>query len=430
MMIQRDLDIVGKPVVRKDAPTKVTGAAIYTADLKMPGMLYGRTLRAKVPHAKLISIDTSEAEKMPGIHAVLTYKDVPGKNRYGLSIADTPVLVDDKVRQVGDPLAFIAGESIEACEEAMEKIKVELEELPGVFSIDEAIAEGAPVVHAEAPGNILQHTTTRKGNIEEGYAKSKYIVEHTYTTQRVDHAYLEPEAALAYIDNYGVLNVKNSTQYVFRDRKQIAPVVNMPINMLHIQQQVMGGGFGGKDDAGAEFGACLLAMKTGRPVKMVWTRKESLTFTTKRHPFKIVAKSGCDENGMMTFVEGDIYSDKGAYCSIGHFITKKVGLHLTGPYYVPVVRCDTYAVYTNNTQCGPYRGFGILQAHFVAEQQMEMLAEKVGMDSWEFRMKNALRHGLSTATGQVFTQGVGYVDTLLAAKKYMDEHDLYEDIIR
>ena len=429
-MIAKNLDVVGKREIRKDSATKVDGSAIYTADLKMPGMLYGKTLRAMVPHARLISIDTSEAEKMPGVHAVLTYKDVPGIDRYGLSIPDQPVLVDDKVRQMGDPLAFIAADSVDICEEAMEKIKVELEELPGVFSIDEAIAPGAPLVHEENPGNLLQHTTTRKGNIEEGYKKCKYVVERTYTTQRVDHAYLEPEAALAYVDVNGILNIKNSTQYVFRDRKQLAPVVKMPINMIRVQQQVMGGGFGGKDDANAEFCAALLALKTGRPVKAVWSRKESLLFSTKRHPFKIHVKTGCDENGMLQVVDGDIYSDKGAYCSIGHFITKKVGLHLTGPYYVPNVRCDTYAIYTNNTQCGPYRGFGILQAAFVHEQQMELLAEQLGEDPWEFRMKNAIRHGLSTATGQVFEQGIGFVDTLIAAKEYMEQHDLYEDIIR
>lgn len=426
-MIERNLDVVGKRVIRKDAVPKVDGSAIYSGDLKMPGMLYGKTLRSHVPHARLISIDTSEAEKIPGVHAILTYRDVPGKNRYGLSIQDQPVLVDDKIRQQGDPIAFVAADSVEICQDAMDKIRVEIEELPGVFDIDEALKENAPLVHEGVAGNILQHTTTRKGNVEEGFANCEYIVEYTYTTQRVDHAYLEPEAALAYVDMNGVLNIKNSTQYVFRDRKQLAPVVNMPINMIHVQQQIMGGGFGGKDDANAEFCAALLAIKTGRPVLAVWSRKESLMFSTKRHPFKIHVKTGCDKNGMLQVVDADIYSDKGAYCSIGHFITKKVGLHLTGPYYVPHVRCDTYAVYTNNTQCGPYRGFGILQAAFVHESQMDQLAEKLGMDKWEFRMKNALRHGLSTATGQVFEQGIGFTDTLIAAKKYMDEHDLYED---
>lgn len=425
-MIQRDLDVVGKRVVRKDSVPKVLGSAVYTGDLEMPGMLYGKTFRATIAHGYIKKLDISEAEKVPGVHAILTAKDIPGKNRYGLSIQDTPVLVDDKVRSEGDPIAFIAAESMEICEEACDKIIIEYEELPAVFTIDEALAPGAPLVHENVAGNLLQHTKLRKGNIEEGWAKCEYVTENTYTTQRVDHAYLEPEAALAYVDMNGMLNIKNSTQYVFRDRKQIAPVVNMPINMIHVQQQVMGGGFGGKDDANAEFGASLLAMKTGRPVLMCWSRTESMIFSTKRHPFKITIKTGCDKDGMLQACEADIYSDKGAYCSIGHFITKKVGLHVMGPYYFPNLRTDTYAVYTNNTQCGPYRGFGILQSAFCHEQQMDILAEMMGMDKWEFRMKNALEHGKSTATGQVFEQGIGFKDTLIAAKKWMDETDLYK----
>jgi len=426
-MDMENMNVVGKREVRKDSVPKVIGTAIYAGDIKMPGMLYGKALRSEYAHAKILSIDTSAAEAVPGVHAVITAKDVPGINRFGLAILDQEVLASDKVRMMGDQVALVAAESLEICEEAIEKIKVEYEELPGVFTIEEAMAPGAPLVHEDVPGNILQHTKVRKGNVEEGFKNCKYIVERDYMTQRVEHAYIEPEAAVAYVDLGGVLNVLNATQYPFRDRKQIAPVVNMPVNMVRVQQQITGGGFGGKDDLNAEIPASLLAIKTGRPVKVVWSRKESMISSTKRHPFKIHIKTGCDENGKLQAVEGTEISDKGAYCSIGHFITKKSGLHLAGPYYVPHVWVDTYCVYTNNTLCGPYRGFGILQAAFAHESQMDILAEEIGMDPWEFRKLNCLKPGLSNATGQIFTQGIAFEETLDAARKYMDEQDLYDD---
>ena len=417
-------DVVGHSVFRKDAEVKAIGKACYAGDLKFEGMLYGKALRSAYPHAKIISIDTEAAKAVPGVHAILTAKDIPGVNRFGLAIQDQPVLADDKVRMMGDAVALVAAESVDIAEEALRKIKVEYEELPGVFTIEDALKEDAPQVHEN--GNLLQHTKVRKGNIEEGFAKSDVIVENTYYTQRVDHAYIEPEVSVAHLDYSGIMNIWTSTQYPFRDRRQIAPVLNMPVNRVRVIQMVTGGGFGGKDDITTEIQAALLALKTGRPVKVVWSRKESMICSTKRHPMKIWIKTGATKDGMLMAVQGIIYSDKGAYCSIGHFITKKAGLHLAGPYYVPHVHVDTYAVYTNNTICGPYRGFGILQASFAHESQMDILAEKLGLSPLEIRMKNALKVGLSTATGQVFEHSVGFYDTLLKAKEYMETFPLEE----
>lgn len=418
------LHSVGQPHIRKDVAAKALGKAIYTGDMKMPGMLVGKALRSRYPHAKILSIDTGAAEKIPGVVCVMTAKDLPGTNCFGLAIKDQEILASDKVRMMGDAVALVAAEDNDTAEEAILAIRVEYEELPAVFTIEDALADCAPLVHEDVPGNLLQHTKVRKGNFEEGFAKSAFIVEDTYTTQRVEHMYIEPETTLAHYDEQGVMNIYTSTQYPFRDRRQIAPALAMPHNRVRVKQMVTGGGFGGKDDVTTEIQAGLLAQKTGRPVRVCWTRSESMSCSTKRHPMKIHVKHGCDKEGLLQAVWGEVYSDKGAYTSIGHFITKKAGLHLAGPYYVPNVHVNTYAVYTNNTVCGAFRGFGILQASFAHESQMDQLAEQLGMSPIEFRLKNALKAGLSTATNQVFKESVGFEETLLVAQKYMREKPL------
>ena len=413
---------VGKPVIRKDATAKVLGEAVYTGDIKLPGLLHGKALRSSYPHALIKNINTEKAKAVSGVHAVLTAKDIPGINAFGLAIADQPVLADKKVRMMGDAVALVAAETEEIALETLDKIKVDYEPLPAYFTVDDALREDAIPIHEK--GNLLQHTRVRKGNVEEGFAQSDVIIENTYQTQRVDHAYIEPETSIAFLDQEGILTVWTSTQYPFRDRRQIAPVVDLPMNRVRVIQMVTGGAFGGKDDITTEIQASLLAVKTGRPVKVTWSRRESMVCSTKRHPMRIWIKTGATKEGKLMAMEGKVYSDKGAYCSIGHFITKKTGLHLSGPYYIPHIKVDTYAVYTNNTICGPYRGFGILQAAFAHESQMDQLAEKLGISPLEIRMRNALKAGLPTATGQVFQYGVGFYDTLLKAKEYMETYDL------
>lgn len=413
---------IGKSVIRKDAEIKALGKACYTGDMKFPGLLYGKALRSSYPHAGIISIDTEGARSLSGVHAVLTAKDIPGINLFGLAIPDQPVLAEDKVRMMGDAVALVAAETPEIAEEALLRINVEYQEMPAYFTPEEALREGAVPIHEN--GNLLQHTMVRKGCVEEGFARADVIAENVYETQRVDHAYIEPETSIAHLGFDGILNVWTSTQYPFRDRRQIAPVLKMPFNRVRVIQMVTGGAFGGKDDITTEIQASLLAVKTGRPVKVTWSRRESMACSTKRHPMKIWCRTGATREGLLTALEGTVYSDKGAYCSIGHFITKKAGLHLSGPYFIPNVKVDTYAVYTNNTICGPYRGFGILQASFAHESQMDILAGRLGMDPMEFRMKNALKAGLSTATGQVFQHSVGFYQTLVKAGAYMKANPL------
>ncbi len=415
---------VGQSHIRKDVAAKALGKAVYTGDMRLPGMLVGKALHSRYPHAKILSIHTDAAKALPGVHCVLTAADLPGTNCFGLALKDQEILASEKVRMMGDAVALVAAEDLDTAEEALEAIRVEYEELPGVFTIEEALAEGAPLVHEDVPGNLLQHTKVRKGNFEEGFAQSAHVVEGHYHTQRVEHAYIEPETTLAQMDETGVMNIYTSTQYPFRDRRQIAPALNMPHNMVRVKQMVTGGGFGGKDDITTEIQAGLLALATKRPVRVTWTRSESMDCSTKRHPMHIHVKHGCDSEGKLLAVWGEVYSDKGAYTSIGHFITKKAGLHLAGPYYVPHVHVDTYAVYTNNIICGAFRGFGILQASFAHESQMDRLAEKVGISPLEIRRMNALKTGLSTATGQVFTESVGFSQTLEAAQTFMQEHPL------
>jgi nicotinate dehydrogenase large molybdopterin subunit len=250
------------------------------------------------------------------------------------------------------------------------------------------------------------------------------IVECTYRTQSMDHVPLEPEAGLAYVDSLAMLNVLTSTQYPFRDRRQIAPNVGLPMNRVRVQQMTVGGGFGRKDDITTEIHVALLALKTGRPVRLVYTRAESLFANTKRHPFVIRYKTGATADGRLTAVEATLYGDTGPYASLGAYVVKKAGIHATGPYYVPNVKVDTYTVYTNNLIAGAMRGFGVLQAAVAHESQMDMVAHKLGISPLEFRLKNCLREGLTSATGQAMSAGTGIEATLLRIKDYMEQHNL------
>jgi len=409
--------LIGASPPRLDAWEKATGQLQYTGDMTMTGMLHGKILWSPHPHALIKRIDTSAALAMPGVHAVLTYKDVAGPNLYGVAVLDQRVLAQGKVRSVGDAVALVAAESEEQAEAAIERIVVDYEPLQGVFTIEAALAPNAPLVNGD--DNLFQHTTVRKGDIAEGFAQADVIIEQTYRTQSMDHVPMEPEAGLAYVDNLGVLNIITATQYPFRDRRQIAPNVGLPMNRVRVIQAPVGGGFGRKDDITTEIHAGLLALKTGRPVRLVYTREESLFALTKRHPFTIHYKSGARANGQLTAVEASIYGDSGPYVSLGMYVIKKAGIHATGPYFVPNVKVDTYTVTTNNLTGGAMRGFGVLQVAVAHESQMDMLARGLGMSPLKFRMLNCLKPGLTTATGQVVNEGTGIGATLQRIQEYM-----------
>jgi CO/xanthine dehydrogenase Mo-binding subunit len=415
--------LIGTSPPRLDAAEKVTGKTLYTGDLTMPGMLHAKILWSAHPHALIKRVDTTVARAMPGVHAVLTHKDVAGPNRYGVAVLDQRVLAQGKVRSIGDAVALVAADSEEQAEAAVERIVVDYEPLPGVFTIEDALAPDAPLVN-DGEDNLFQHTTVRKGDIVEGFKQADVIVEQTYKTQSMDHVPMEPEAGLAYVDSTGVLNIITATQYPFRDRRQIAPNIGLPMNRVRVIQAPIGGGFGRKDDITTEIHAGLLAVKTGRPVRLVYTREESLFALTKRHPFTIHYKSGAKADGHLTAVEASIYGDSGPYVSLGMYVIKKAGIHATGPYFVPHVKVDTYTVTTNNLTGGAMRGFGVLQIAVAHESQMDMLARALGMSPLKLRMINCLKPGLATATGQVLNEGTGIGATLQRIQDYMTTRGL------
>lgn len=410
-----------KSLPRKDALDKVLGKAEYAGDIKIDGMLYGKVLRSIHPHAIIKGIKIDDALNLEGVECVLTYKDIPGINKYGLAENDQQVLapIDGKVRFIGDPIALVAAKTVEIAEKAKNLIKVEYELLEGVFDPIEALKEGVPQVHDS--GNLLQKTKVRKGDIKEGKKQAAYVTENYFETQMVEHAYIEPEVTVANINKYGKLDVWTSTQYTFRDRRQIAPVLGFKINDVQVHQSTTGGGFGGKDDITTEIHASLLALATKKPVKLILDRKESFDFTTKRHPVKVKCKRGIDKNGKLVFLEGEIYGDTGAAASLGMYVIKKLGIHLSGPYEIPNIKVDTYTVYTNNTPAGAMRGFGVVQAAFCHESQMDILARDIGMDLFEFRDINALDIGKKTSTGQELKHSVGIRKTIEEVKKAYNE---------
>ncbi len=413
---------IGKSVPKIDSKEKALGDTQYVGDMQVPGMLHARILWAGVPHAIIRGIDTSEAKKASGVRAVLTAADIPGINRYGLAFLDQRVLADDKVRTVADPVALVAADTEEEAEEALPKIKLDLDPLRPILSIDDALDPTAPAIHEG--GNLFQQTKVRKGNLEEGISESDVIVEGTYRTHLMDHMAMEPEAGLAYVDPSGVLVIIVGTQYPYRDRRQIAPALNLGMNQVRVIQAPIGGGFGRKDDITAEIHVGLLALKTGRPVRLVYTREDSLIANTKRHPMLMKFRTGARSDGRLTFVDGDIYGDTGAYLSLGAYVIKKAGIHACGPYYVPNIRVDTYTLYTNNLTSGAMRGFGVLQAAVAHEAQMDNLARKLDLSPVEFRMINALKPGLTSSTGQEMNEGCGIEATLQRVKDHMETHNL------
>lgn len=415
-------DWIGKNVTKPDSMEKALGATQYAGDMEMAGMLHGRILWAGIPHAIIRAIDTSLAKKVPGVRAVLTAADIPGINRYGLAVLDQPVLADDKVRSAADPVALVAAETEDGAEEALSKIKVEFDPLRPILTIEEALDPTAPAIHEG--GNLFQHTKVRKGDVDRAIKETDVIVEGTYRTQRMDHVAMEPEAGLAYLDPSGVLNILVATQYPFRDRRQIAPALNLNMNKVRVIQAPIGGGFGRKDDITVEIHVGLLAVKTRRPVRLVYTREESLIANTKRHPMLMKFRTGARADGRLTFLDGDIYGDTGCGLSLGAYVIKKAGIHATGPYFVPNIRVDTYTLYTNNPPSGAMRGFGVLQAAVAHESQMDKLAHKLGISRLEFRLINCLKAGLTSSTGQAMNEGCGIEATLERIEKYMESHQL------
>ncbi len=418
------LKTIGKPLPRPDAVEKVTGAGKYADDLYMAGMLYARAYRSDYPHAKLLTVDLSKARALPGVAAVLTADDIPGRILSGVHDLDWPVLCYDKVRYVGDALALVAAESEEIAAEALKLIDVEYEPLPVVTGPKEAAAEGAPLVHPEhKTGNLFAHYHLDQGDLEAGFAEADVIIEREYTTQTVEHGFIEPEAGLAVPEADGRITVYCGGQIPFSDREQIAATLGVPEDRIRVVNMLIGGGFGGKEDVTVQIFTALLAQATGRPVKMTFSRAESLRVHSKRHATIIKMKTGAKKDGALVAHRVEVYGDAGAYASLSGHVMLRTTTHAAGAYEIPNVLVDTYAMYTNNVPSGAFRGFGVTQSAFAMESQMDQLAEALGMSPLDIRRKNILAIGKKTLAGQTLTESCGLPQALELVAAEMEKHD-------
>ncbi|MHA2620888.1 MAG: molybdopterin-dependent oxidoreductase [bacterium JZ-2024 1] len=391
--------VVGKPQPQVWGIPRVTGEAKYTADHFIPGMLHGATVRAALPSARILSIDVHEAEQMPGVVRVITWRDIPGENAHGKRIRDQPVLAKDRVRVVGEPVAVVFAETREQALAARDRVRVDYEPLPAVFDPESAMHPEAPKVHER--GNILYHYHLEKGDVSLGFAEADVVLERTYETSPQDHAPIEPEAALAYYGEDGKLTVISPGQSVFFDRLNICRALGIPKEDVRCIQPAIGAAYGKREDIYAQIHAALGTFLTGRPVKIEWTREETLLTTSKRTRQKTTLKVGLKKDGTITALKAKVIGDSGAYASWSLNIMRKAGVLVSGPYHIPNVEVDSYAVYTNTPLTGATRGFGAAETNFCSESLMDEAAYAIGMDPLEFRLKNALRKDQRTATDMV-----------------------------
>jgi CO/xanthine dehydrogenase Mo-binding subunit len=383
---------LGESITRLDARAKVTGDALYPGDINLPGQLWMKVLFARRPHARIKRLDVSKAQAAPGVVYVFTARDVP-VNEFGLGSKDAPVLVSDEVRWVGEKIALVVAETEKQAERARDLIEVEYEDLQPLIDPRAAMQPGAPQVHPAYAGNIIKHIPIRKGDVEKGFADADVIVESEYHTPAQEHAYLQPEAGVGYIDDAGRVTVVVGGQWVHEDQEQIAHALGLPLDQVRVIYPAIGGAFGGREDMSVQIILALAAWKLKRPVKIIWSREESIIGHHKRHPMWFKSKWGARRDGKIVAAEVEIVADAGPYMYTSPKVLGNAAFGAVGPYEIPNVKVDAYAVTTNNLVTGAFRGFGGPQAHFQAETQVNKLAEKLGIDPVELRLKNLLREG-------------------------------------
>ncbi len=399
------MSILGKSYKRVDALGKVTGETLYPGDLEMEGQTYMKILFAHRPHAIVKKIDTSKAEALDGVLLVLTAKDVP-VNEYGLIFPDQPVLcgpgsskVDgDHVRFEGDQVAAIIAETEEIADKARSLIEVEYEDLPITSNPEKSMKDDADLLHPDTESNVITHYKIRKGDIESAFEKSDVIIEGEYRTPFQEHAFLAPEAGIAYVDEEDRITVAVAGQWIHEEAEGIAHALDLPLEQIRVIQPAIGGAFGGREDMSVQIVLALTVMKfremgINRPVKIVWTREESMIGHHKRHPYLIRAKWGASKEGKILAAESEVIEDAGAYNYTSNKVLGNATLMVSGPYVIDNLKVDSYAVYTNNIPGGAFRGFGGPQAAFAAEQQMNKIAQALGMDEVELRLKNIVKDG-------------------------------------
>ena len=414
---------VGHTHTRHDGADKVTGEAIFTDDLIFENMLFAKAKRAGIPHGFLKRLDMSKAKALEGVVAVLTAEDIKGEHNHGLVIYDWPVIVGvgERVRYVGDTIAIIAAETLEIAEQASALIEAEFDLHPVITNPVQARQEGIEQIHEK--GNLLKHIKVRKGDMEQGFADADVILEHTFHTAMTDHAFIEPECSIGVPLADGRMEIYCGSQIPYQDRTQVARAMGWDESRVRIVGQLMGGGFGGKEDIMGQIHVAMLADATQRPVKLLFDRHESLVVHPKRHATQIRVKIGAKKDGRIVACESELYGDTGAYASLGEKVMTRATTHSAGPYDIENVRADCYAMYTNNPPAGAFRGFGVTQSAFAVETMMDMLAEKINIEPVELRRINALHVGSITNTGQELRESVGLMECIDKVDAELRKHN-------
>ncbi len=410
---------VGSRVHRLDVEEKVLGYGKYPDDIYMDGMIYASAVRSRYPRARVLSIDAEAAKALPGVVGVFTAADIPGMNKVGHLVHDwdTMIAVGDITHYLGDAICIVAAETQEILAQAKELVQVEYEELPMVRSPEEAMAPDAPLVHRS--GNLMAHKHIQRGNAAYAIAQSKHVLTKRFYTPFTEHAFLEPECAVAYPDGEGVM-VISTDQGVYDTQHETMRMLGLPSELVKVQNALVGGGFGGKEDVTVQHHAALVAYLTKRPVKVKLSRAESILIHPKRHPMEMEFALGCDENGIIQGVAANIIADTGAYASLGGPVLERACTHAAGPYNYQNFQIDGYAYYTNNPPAGAFRGFGVTQSCFAIESLLNQMADIVGISPWEIRWRNAIRPDQELPNGQIVDESTGLAETLMAVKPYYD----------
>ena len=411
---------LGSRIPRVDVEEKVTGTGKYPDDFYVDGMCYGSALRSAHPRARVLSIDTTEAKALPGVVAVLTAEDIPGENKIGHLKHDqyTLIPVGGLTHYLGDAIALVATEDMETLEQAKKLIRVEYEVLPPVRSIEEAAAPDAPLVFDEETSNVQAYKHVSRGNAEEAIKNAKHVISHHFETPWTEHAFLEPECAVSFIDQDGDVFIYSTDQSAHQTLHECQLLLGT--DKVKVQNALVGGGFGGKEDMTVQHLAALITYATGRPVKVRLTRAESLLVHPKRHHFVMDFTMGCDENGKIMGVKAKVASDTGAFASLGGPVLERACTHAAGPYAYENFEIEGTAYYTNNPPAGAFRGFGVTQTCFATESLLNMMADKIGISPWEIRYRNAIRPGGVLPNGQIVDESTGLVETLETVKPYFD----------
>lgn len=425
---------VGEKTCRVDAPDKTLGTAKYADDYSFDGMLYGKNVFSKYARAKILSIDIRKALEMPGVIAIYTAKDIPGKRYIGHLAQDWPGMIDvgEETKCCGDTLAMVVAETREEAIAAVKAVEVEYKELEPICNPKEAAAKGAHEIHGEGfmqfgkfripENNLFDHQEVKRGDAEVALINSKFVVEGTFKLPPTEHAFMEPETAIGLPYGDGV-KVITGAQGIYDEYHEISNYLGIPMEKVRIQSAVVGGGFGGKEDMSVQHQAALCAYLTKRPVKVSFSRQESINYHPKRHAMEIYCKIGCDENGIFQGMKARLISDTGAYASLGGPVLQRACTHAGGPYNYQNVDIEGNAYYTNNPPAGAFRGFGVTQSCAVIECLINQLAEKAGISGWEIRYRNAIRPGQSLPNGQLADSGTAMAETLEAVKEDFEKYE-------